>query len=183
MRARCSGRQGCRCRPCNKPDRPLRTDAGEVHDLCRVGLGGEDHLPGTIGVCDVGQPQIRSGHTECSHKAHDHDTERQHTGRDSLLTGGQSFLYFYGSDTRQLLSFQSWVRPQTRCSMPRPPGLRGGQKHSGPTIKYDALFMIRPSIVCNLDSAAEGVISLPARAASARAAPCVRWFSLHPDKF
>ena len=158
-------------------------DAGEVHDLCRVGLGGEDHLPGTIGVCDVGQPQIRSGHTECSHKAHDHDTERQHTGRDSLLAGGQSFLYFYGSDTRQLLSFQSWVRPQTRCSMPRPPGLQGGQKHSGPTIKYDALFMIRPSIVCNLDSAAEGVISLPARAASARAAPCVRWFSLHPDKF
>ena len=81
-------------------------DAGEVHDLCGVGLGGEDHLPGTIGVCDVGQPQIRSGHTKRSHKAHDHDTERQHTGRDCFLAVRECFLQFYGSDTRQLLSFR-----------------------------------------------------------------------------
>ena len=40
--------------------------------------------------------------------------------------------------------------------MPRPPGLRGGQKPSGPTIKYDALFLVKSSIVYNLDSAAEG---------------------------
>ena len=37
--------------------------------------------------------------------------------------------------------------------MPRPPGLRGGQKPSGPTIKYDALFLVKSSIVYNLDSA------------------------------
>ena len=88
-------------------------DAGKVHNLCRVGLGGEDHLPGTIGVCDVGQPQIRSGHTECSHKAHDHDTKRQHTGRDCMLAVRQCFLQFYGSDTRQLLSFQIFLRLRT----------------------------------------------------------------------
>ena len=79
-------------------------DAGEVHHLRGIGLGGQQDLPGTIGVSDVGQPQIRSGHTECSHKAHDHDTERQHTGRDCLFAVRECFLQFYGSDTRQLLS-------------------------------------------------------------------------------
>ncbi len=58
--------------------------------------------------------------------------------------------------------------------MPRPPGLRGGQKPSGPTIKYDALFMVKSSIVYNLDSAAEGAVTLPARTPSARAAPYIR---------
>ena len=47
--------------------------------------------------------------------------------------------------------------------MPRPPRLRGGQKPSGPTIKYDALFLVKSSIVYNLDSAAEGAVTLPAR--------------------
>ena len=45
--------------------------------------------------------------------------------------------------------------------MPRPPGLRGGQKPSGPTIKYDALFLVKSSIVYNLDSAAEGAVTRP----------------------
>ena len=53
--------------------------------------------------------------------------------------------------------------------MPRPPGLRGGQMPSGPTIKYDALFLVKSSIVYNLDSAAEGAVTLPARTPSARA--------------
>ena len=53
--------------------------------------------------------------------------------------------------------------------MPRPPGLRGGQKPSGPTIKYDALFLVKSSIVYNLDSAAEGAVALPARICPRRA--------------
>ena len=107
-------------------------DAGKVHNLCRVGLGGEDHLPGTIGVCDVGQPQIRSGHTECSHKAHDHDTKRQHTGRDCMLAVRQCFLQFYGSDTRQLLSFQNWLRLRTCFSCPGRPDCGAGRSHLAP---------------------------------------------------
>ena len=161
----------------------LGLDAGKVHDLCGVGLGGEDHLPSTIGVCDVGQPQIRSGHTECSHKAHDHDTERQHTGRDSLLAGGQSFLYFYGSDTRQLLSFRI-LCGRGHCKNAPAARTAGRQKLGCPTIKYDALFLVKSSIVFQFGfRAGQPLHSRPA--GPHLPAPRRPWdgISLHPDKF
>ena len=91
----------------------FRADAGKVHDLCggSIGIGHKD-LPCTIGVGDVGQPQICSGDAKGSHKAYHHDTKCQHTGRYCLLCGSNCFLQFNGSDTRQLLSLSYLVRPR-----------------------------------------------------------------------
>ena len=58
----------------------LGLDAGKAHNAGRVALGSEDHLPRTVGVCDVGQPQIRGGHSQREHETRSHDAERQHTG-------------------------------------------------------------------------------------------------------
>ena len=58
----------------------LGLDAGKAHNAGGVALGSEDHLPRTVGVCDVGQPQIRGGHSQREHETRSHDAERQHTG-------------------------------------------------------------------------------------------------------
>ena len=80
-------------------------NAGKAHDAGRVSLTADHQLSRTIGVGDVGQPQIRGGHGQSEHKAHCHDAERQHTGCDRTSAVRQCFLKFDGSDTRQLLSF------------------------------------------------------------------------------
>ena len=80
-------------------------NAGKAHDAGRVSLTADHQLTRTIGVGDVGQPQIRGGHGQSEHKAHRHDAERQHTGCDRTSAVRQCFLKFDGSDTRQLLSF------------------------------------------------------------------------------
>ena len=80
-------------------------NAGKAHDAGRVSLIADHQLTRTIGVGDVGQPQIRGGHGQSEHKAHCHDAERQHTGCDRTSAVRQCFLKFDGSDTRQLLSF------------------------------------------------------------------------------
>ena len=74
-----------------------------------IGISQKD-LPCTIGVGDVGQPQICSGDAKGSHKAYHHDTKCQHTGRYCLLCGSNCFLQFNGSDTRQLLSLSYLAR-------------------------------------------------------------------------
>ena len=78
--------------------------AGKAHHAggVAVSVSADHQLPRTIGVSDVGQPQIRGGHGQCEQQAHGHDAERQHTGG-----GAQCFLKFDGSDTEQLLSFYS----------------------------------------------------------------------------
>ena len=97
-------------------------------------LCGEGGRLYSIGVGDVGQPQIRGGHSQRKSKAHDHDAERQHTGRDCAGAVRQCFFQFDGSDTRQLLSFYileyaadnpSAVRSRRRSSpVPGPQGMR-----------------------------------------------------------
>ena len=103
----------------------FRADAGKVHDLCGGSIGiGQKDLPCTIGVGDVGQPQICSGDAKGSHKTYHHDTKCQHTGRYCLLCGSNCFLQFNGSDTRQLLSLSYFARLRAVHQHPRPPGLR-----------------------------------------------------------
>ena len=132
-------------------------DAGEAHDLCGVGGRGEDHLLGPIGVGDVGQPQIRSGHTKGSHKAHDHDTKRQHAGRDCRSAARGCFFQVYGSDTRQLLSSCFWCG-RGCCIAPRPPGLRNTK---GSTIKYDAFPAVEAKHRIASESVPTGHCSVP----------------------
>ena len=118
----------------------FRADAGKVHDLCGGSSGiGHKNLPRTIGVGDVGQPQICSGDAKGSHKAYHHDTKCQHTGRYCLLCGSNCFLQFNGSDTRQLLSLSYLVRPRVLHRHPGRPDC-GGWGYKRRTVKYDALF-------------------------------------------
>ena len=82
-------------------------NAGKAHHAGGVAVSADHQLPRTIGVSDVGQPQIRGGHSQREHEAHSHDAERQHTGSDGTGAAAQCFLKFDGSDTEQLLSFYS----------------------------------------------------------------------------
>ena len=118
----------------------FRADAGKVHDLCggSIGIGHKD-LPCTIGVGDVGQPQICSGDAKGSHKTYHHDTKCQHTGRYCLLCGSNCFLQFNGSDTRQLLSLSYFARLRAVHQHPGRPDC-GGWGYKRRTVKYDALF-------------------------------------------
>ena len=83
--------------------------AGKAHHAggIAVSVSADHQLPRTIGVSDVGQPQIRGGHGQCEQQAHGHDAERQHTGGGGTGAAAQCFLKFDGSDTEQLLSFYS----------------------------------------------------------------------------
>ena len=83
--------------------------AGKAHHAggVAVSVSADHQLPRTIGVSDVGQPQIRGGHGQREQQAHGHDAERQHTGGGGTGAAAQCFLKFDGSDTEQLLSFYS----------------------------------------------------------------------------
>ncbi|EFQ08127.1 hypothetical protein HMPREF9436_00403 [Faecalibacterium cf. prausnitzii KLE1255] len=49
-----------------------------------------------------------------------------------MLAVRQCFLQFYGSDTRQLLSFQNWLRLRTCFSCPGRPDCGAGRSHLAP---------------------------------------------------